>query len=402
MRGWLTFLMALFLLLPAYAGESGLRAGEGSGRHLSPDGMLAKALQEVRAGRLDAALASVNQILSLRPDFRLAHLIRGDLLMARARPLATLGDAPRAPPASLSDLREEARVRLLRYLDEPEPNHLPMQLLQLSPEHRYVLLADASRARLYVFENVGGVPRLVRDYYMSIGRNGIAKREEGDKKTPVGLYTITRHLPRQQLIDFYGSGAYPLDYPNEWDRMHGRTGHGIWLHGTPSNTYSRPPKSSDGCVVLANPDLDDLGRYIQVGTTPILIAERTEWVDPVLWELRRQEMLTLLDLWRSDWESREVGRFFRHYAPEMLGRDWAAAKRRNIENKEWIRLQLSNVAIYLPSANVAVVTFLQGYNSDSFNNTTRKRLYWRLDGGQWRIALEQGAGATNRVAARTR
>lgn len=399
-------ILLLALIAPASADDGALRLGsaDGQGRLLSPDALLAKTLQEIRASRLDAALANINQLISLRPDFRLAHLIRGDLLLARARPLSTLGEGARAPAGALSDLREEARVRLLRYLDQPEEGYLPKQVLQLAPQHRYALLADAGRARLYVFENVGGLPRLVRDYYMTIGRNGTNKQVEGDKRTPVGVYTVSEFLPRQRLTDFYGSGAYPLDYPNEWDRLHGRTGHGIWIHGTPSNTYSRPPRASDGCVVLANPDLSDLGQYIQVGNTPIFIADRTDWVDPVTWEVHRQEILALLDIWRSDWEARDAARFLRHYTPEMLRGGWGETKRRNIENKDWIRVSLSDVSIFLyPDAKLAVTTFVQRYASDSFSNVTTKRIYWRLDDAQWRIALEQSLpNTTTQLAARGR
>lgn len=369
----------------------------------SPDALLAKSLQEIRASRLDSALKDINQLISMRPDFRLAHLIKGDLLMARARPLPTMGAGAKAPADSLSDLREEARLRLLRYLDQPEPNHLPKQILLLAPHQRYALLADAGRARLYLFENVNGLPRLVRDYYMTIGRNGTDKRVEGDKKTPVGVYTISQHLPRERLTDFYGAGAFPLDYPNDWDQLHGRGGHGIWLHGTPSNTYSRPPRASDGCVVVTNPDLNELGRYIQVGVTPMIIADHTEWVDPVTWEASRQEILALLDMWRTDWEGRDVQRFFRHYSPELLKDDWAASKQRNIENKQWIRVDLSDISLFLyPDANLAVTTFVQHYASDRFSTSTLKRLYWRLDNGQWRIALEKGLPAPTQVASRNR
>lgn len=404
-RRVLILVLALGLACASLADEGGIRLAAADTHALfpTPDALLAKTLQEIRASRLDTALSNVNQLISMRPDFRLAHLIRGDLLLARARPLSTMGEAPKASQASLSDLREEARVRLLRYLDQPEEGYLPKQVLQLAPEHRYALLADAGRARLYVFENVNGAPRLVRDYYMTIGRNGTDKQVEGDKKTPVGVYTITAHLPRQRLTDFYGAGAYPLNYPNEWDRLHGRSGHGIWIHGTPSNTYSRPPRASDGCVVLANPDLSDLGQYIEVGRTPIIIADRTEWVDPVSWEMQRQEILAVLDLWRTDWEARDVSRFLRHYAPERLDRTWATNKRRNIENKAWIRVTLADVSVFLfPDARLAVTSFTQGYSSDSFSNSTPKRLYWRLDGGQWRIALEQSLSTNTQLAARGR
>ncbi len=398
-----SFWFLLFLIaigVSSQANESVLRLAstEAPSRLLSPDVLLAQTLLEIRASRLDTALNSINQLISIRPDFRLAHLIRGDLLLARVRPLSTMGEVPRASPVSLNDLREEARMRLMRYLDQPRPDHLPRQLLMLSPEHKYALLADASRARLYVFENVNGVPRLVRDYYLTIGRNGTDKRVEGDKKTPVGVYTISGYLPRSQLSDFYGAGAYPLDYPNEWDRLHGRSGHGIWIHGTPSGTYSRPPRASDGCLVLANPDLTDLAQFIEVGKTPVIIAERSDWLDPVSWEMQRQELLTILEQWRTDWEARDVARFFRHYLPDMLNKTWATTKRRNIENKDWIRIALSNISVFLPDTQVAVVAFTQEYQSDRLRDTTAKRLYLRASDGQWRIAMEHTSSANRSVA----
>ena len=99
------------------------------------------------------------------------------------------------------------------------------------------------------------------------------------RKTPVGVYVISDQIPRSRLTDFYGAGAYPLDYPNEWDQTVGRTGHGIWLHGVPSDTYNRPPRASDGCVVLANPDIAEVAQYVQVGVTPVIISDRIEWVE---------------------------------------------------------------------------------------------------------------------------
>jgi len=37
------------------------------------------------------------------------------------------------------------------------------------------------------------------------------------------------------------------------------------------------PRSSNGCVVLANSDLDALARNLQIGVTPIIISEDIEW-----------------------------------------------------------------------------------------------------------------------------
>lgn len=359
----------------------------------SPDALIGKTLQDIRSSRLDEALKEVDRVISIRPDFKLAHLIRGDLLMARAKPLSGLGSVPAAPSQSLSDLRDEARMRLMRYIDQPDPTLLPRQILQLAPNQKYALLADAARARLYLFENVNGEPRLLRDYYMTIGRNGTDKRIEGDKKTPVGVYLVTEQLPRKKLTDFYGAGAFPLNYPNEWDQAQGRGGHGIWLHGVPSDTYSRPPRSSDGCVVVSNPDLKEISRWVQVGVTPVVIADRADWVDRAAWQQSRDELMATLAEWKAAWESRDPDRFLDHYAASMTAGDprgWVKTKRRNILDKSWIKLQLQDASLFLyPGGDMAYTEFTQRYDSDKLSSVSQKRLYWRHENGLWRIALEK-------------
>lgn len=359
----------------------------------SPDSLISKALQDIRATRMDDALKAVNRAIALRPDFKLAHLIRGDLLMARARPLAGLGPVATTPNPSLNDLRDEARVRLMRYIDQPAAGTLPRQILQLAPSQKYALLADTSRARLYLFENVDGVPRLKSDYYMTIGKNGTDKQKEGDKRTPMGVYQIAKQLPRAGLADLYGDGAFPLNYPNEWDQLQRRGGHGIWLHGVPSNTYSRPPRSSDGCVVVANPDLKELSRWITVGSTPVIITDRTDWVAREIWEQSRDELLTRLHAWRADWESRDPERFLQHYSSAMTAGEgvvWAKDKRRNILEKDWIRVTLNDVSLFLyPGGEMAYTEFTQGYSSNKLSSHSSKRLYWKQEKGAWRVALEK-------------
>lgn len=359
----------------------------------SPDALIGKTLQDIRASRLDDALKEVDRVISIRPDFKLAYLIRGDLLMARAKPLSGLGAVPKASVQSLSDLRDEARMRLLRYIDQPDPNQLPRQILQLAPGQKYALLADASRARLYLFENVNGEPRLTRDYYMTIGKNGTDKRTEGDKKTPVGVYLLAEQLPRKGLADLYGDGAFPLNYPNEWDQSQGRGGHGIWLHGVPSDTYSRPPRSSDGCVVVANPDLMELSRWVQVGVTPVVIADRADWVDRETWQESKNELLSTLSSWKADWETRDPERFLAHYDKSITESDprgWVKTKRKNILDKEWIKLQLQDVSVFLyPGGEMAYTEFVQRYESDKLRSTARKRIYWRQENGTWLIVLEK-------------
>jgi murein L,D-transpeptidase YafK len=397
----------LFSGLAGAASQAPIVLASGDTAHYlpSPDALIGKTLQDIRANRLDDALREVNRVITLRPDFKLAHLIKGDLLMAHVRPLSGIGTVASASAESLSDLRAEARVRLLRYIDQPDPAQLPRQILQLAPEQKYALLADASRARLYLFENVEGEPRLKADFYMTIGKNGTDKRTEGDKRTPMGIYQIAKELPRKSLTDLYGIGAFPLDYPNEWDRSKGRSGHGIWLHGVPSNTYSRPPRSSDGCVVVTNPDLKELSRWVVPGETPVIITDRADWLDRAEWEQVRGELRARIESWRGAWQGKESDNFLRHYDPSFLqgasGRAWAEAKRHNIDGKAWIKVDLDHLGLFLyPGSDMAYAEFTQHYSSDRLSSTSEKHLYWRMEDGQWRIVLEKTSEIPTRLAQR--
>lgn len=358
------------------------------------DQLVAAAIQDLRASKTESALASVERLIAMRPDFKLAHLLKADLLQAKAGTLSSFGQGSRKSPQNteLDGLKDEARVRLMRYLDQPDPDKLPKQILQLAPGQRYALLVDASRARLYLFENQNGEPRLIRDFYVTVGRNGVHKKSEGDLKTPTGVYTVTSKLLRSQLTSFYGAGAFPLDYPNEWDVEQGNTGHGIWLHGVPPDTYSRPPKASEGCLVVANPDYQELNQYIQPGNTPVVIADRTEWLDREAWLTARRDIMSAVTAWKTAWQKQDVDRYLDFYSKDFLqraGSGWAAKKRQNISQKSWIRVGLSDINLFLyPGNDLAVLNLTQDYDSDKHSDITRKRFYLKRENGEWRIALE--------------
>ncbi len=371
----------------------------------SPDNLLAATLEDIRASRSDSALSNVNRLIAMRPDFKLAYLIKGDLLLSKTRQLPGFGGKPaNSSSPSLDDLKDEARVRLLRYLDQPGPDKLPAQILQMAPGQKYALLADASRSRIYVFENVGGEPRLINDYYLSVGKNGVGKRSEGDKRSPLGVYTLNSQLPKTQLTPFYGAGAFPLNYPNEWDALQGKDGHGIWLHGVPPDTYSRAPKTSEGCLVVANPDWQALARYIRPETTPLVITEQSDWLDREVWLAKRQELLGVLDSWKNDWQKLDANSFLSHYSPDYLnslGKDWVAAKERNITQKDWIKVGLTDMSLFLYKSgndDMAVISLTQHYSSDKLNDVSRKKIYLRLTNGQWRIAFEKALQSAPSVA----
>ena len=385
------------------AAIGGLAASSSQARP-EPEGQLVETLLAIRDGHFDKALTEIDRAIERMPNFRLAYLIKGDLLMARGRPISDVGAAPDAPAEAIEDLRNEARVRLERYHKQRPQEQIPDSLLQLDPRQKYAIVVDTSKYTLYVFENRGGVPRHLTDYYATIGRNGIDKLREGDKKTPLGVYHVTRSMPRDELDRIYGAnsalyggGAFPINYPNAWDRRQGRKGHGIWLHGVPYDTYSRPPRASDGCVTLTNEDFAAISRHVQVGLTPVIITSEINWVSPERNRGTRESLQQAIDQWRGDWESRDTERYLRHYSSEFRGGNldysaWADHKRQINAQKSWIKVKVSEVSMFLypGNENLAVVTFNQNYASSNITNTMRKRQYWIRENGQWRI-LNEGA-----------
>ncbi|MDR3392025.1 MAG: L,D-transpeptidase family protein [Sulfuriferula sp.] len=372
-----------------------------SARTIAPrshtESLLAQTLLSIQQNRLDVAIKQVENLIHLHPDFRLAQLIHGDLLLARAQPLTTIGNV-NAPATKLNDLRDEARVRLNSYLERPTVGTVPEQLLQLDPSIPAAIVVDTSKSRLYVFKNQNGELSNVADFYVTIGRNGAEKTREGDGRTPLGVYYITRKLEGNKLPDLYGSFAFPLNFPNDWDQKQGNFGHGIWLHGTVSSTYSRPPKASDGCVVLTNNDLDELGKYLTPGVTPVVITGHIKWVAPQSAEADKDALMRQVEAWRHDWESRNTDHFLRHYAANFTANgtkfsDWAAAKRRTNQSKTWINVDLSRISMfeYPGQKRMYMVSFEQTYRSNNLNNVMHKRQYWVQQNGTWKIVAENGA-----------
>lgn len=366
-----------------------------------PEPQLEQIFKEIEANRHDNALKLTEALLRQYPNFRLANLIKGDLLLARTKPLNTFGSANGAPNDKVADLRAEAIARLKGYREKPQASYIPRYLLQMRADQRYAIVVDTKRSRLYLYENDqanGGRPRFVADYYVTQGKLGAEKVSEGDKKTPVGVYHVTSSLPREKLADLYGSGAYPLNYPNEWDKRQGRNGSGIWLHGTPSDTFSRPPKASDGCVVLTNQDLNAVAKNLQVGLTPVIISNSVEWLSLDDWNKERTELNKAIEAWRADWESRDTERYLKHYSRKFQANgqnfdQFAAQKRQVNGGKEWIKLKIDNLSVFRNPGKdeVVVTTFDQDYRSNNLNNAMRKRQYWIREDGRWRIIHEGAA-----------
>jgi murein L,D-transpeptidase YafK len=363
-----------------------------------PEHALAGALAQVARGDLDRALGTLDALIAAQPNFRLAHLVRGDVLAARGAVLTGFGSGAGAAAEreALADLKAEAEARLAALATKPGAELLPASLLRFAPDERHALVYDAQRARLYLFEVRDGRPALVADYYASHGKAGGDKRREGDKRTPTGVYRMSGWLAPADLTDFYGAGAFPISYPNAWDRREGRDGFGIWLHGTPRDTYARAPRASDGCVVLANADLRSIRAIVDPRRTPVVVAERLDWVPREHWLAERDALEQKVERWRLDWQSRDADRYLSHYSAGFVSAegqdrsDWDAHKRRVLAARRFVEVGVSDLSLQLDPRrpDLAVATFSQSYAADNLSGGMQKRLYLVREQGEWRIAWE--------------
>lgn len=360
---------------------------------LHPEQRLLQALDAMQHADMNSAEHTLQALLDDEPEFKLAHMLYADIISARngsIKPGQGLSDRE-----ALDTLLTEIRKRWQAKTQQAYAEKIPAALGRMDKYYLNALAVDLKQSRLYVFENHDGYPRQVADFYISMGRAGSGKEKQGDLRTPLGVYFVQSYIPPSQLADKYGSGAYPINYPNAWDDHNGRTGYGIWLHGTRSGTYNRPPLASEGCVVLPNDDLLEVGRFITLGQTPVVIGEDLQWLDADQWQQQKQQVNAIFQHWLDDWQSMNTSDYLSHYSEEFSNgkqnfNAWVKHKRRIAGQKSFVEVKAKHLSLLLhPNEDVMVATFNQHYNSDNFSSQSWKRQYWHKEAdGQWRIIFE--------------
>ena len=347
----------------------------------------------IGAGKTRQALAASEKLVKTFPNFQLAHLVHGDLLSSLIRPLQKLGDVPNTSTPELNDLREESLQRIKALKERPPADSIPSQFLTLSKRNKHAIAVDTSRSRLYLFKNDNSQLRLIADFYISVGKLGVEKSLEGDQRTPLGVYFITSSLNPKSLKDLYGTGALPINYPNPLDTRRGKTGSGIWLHGTPSNQFSRAPKASDGCVVLANPDLNYLLKEVSIRTTPVVISEKLEWVQKTGQKPEELQFVESLQNWRLAKSNADFDKLMGFYSNDFSSYDknlvqWASVLGEEVAKNKGSHISLSELSMirWVDKADTMVVTFDE--LADKAKSGETKRQYWTREGKTWKIFFE--------------
>ncbi len=393
------FLSLLLSAVPVAADESEIKQLHAHQANGDYESAVLEIIEALKSGELEVALAAADQHLSKFPKSQVGHLLKADILNALTGELSTPGANSSIPADQLKGLTHQLRNRWRHAVQGEAIVHrrFPAALLDMG-DHEFVVVADMQDGRLYLYKNNNGVPELIRDYYMTVGSAGYGKELEGDNKTPIGVYNINRYIEGRALPDLYGKGAFPVNYPNRYDRYLNRTGYGIWLHGTPSDTYARSPWASEGCFVLSNDDLLDIGQYVSAEKrTPVILSDDIEWLTLSDLQQRKRNLLDVIEQWKRDWESLDTQAYIAHYQPQdfNLGKGdyaaWVERKRSVNEEKNFVQvdLDIKSLFAYPGEKDMFIVTYEQRYLSDNFAGQSSKEQLWKRDQqGQWRIIYE--------------
>ncbi len=394
---WIRAGLAALVLLGSWTGPS-LATTHADGK---AEAALIDIYRTIGAADLRGALRKSDALVKAYPHFQLAQLVHGDLLSALSRPVRHVGDVPgelaQGAAGNLAALRAESQLRIAAIRQRPPVDALPAQFIGLSKRNKHAIAVDTAKARLYLFENTAKGTRLLADYYISVGKAGVGKQVEGDQRTPLGVYFITSNLDPKSLKDLYGSGALPVNYPNVLDLRRGKTGGGIWLHGTPSTQFTRAPQATDGCVAVANPDLDRIIRTVEIRTTPVLIGKNFRWVRPAELSAEREQWDSRLEAWAAAKGSGQPGNLWKFYASDFQadGKDlqtFSRTAQAGLQQLAGKSVQLNDLSLirWTDEAEILVATFGELKSGDRSGRTVRQ--YWQKRANTWQIIYEGAVG----------
>jgi len=387
------FFRNLFLLLVALLLTQTGITNESS----DPDQLLKKVLTEIIDQNIDQALIDINSLIEIAPNFTVAKIIKSDLLASKSKVINQFGYNYSGKNDDLDHLKLELQKRIqLTPLDKLKTINSKYKFL-LDSSVPYFLFVDLPKSRLLVFHNKDRKLEYISDHYVSIGKKGYGKKIEGDQRTPVGVYFLQKKI-QNRLPDKYGDGAYPINYPNIRDKMNGNTGYGIWIHGVPKTTFSRPPYSSDGCIVMSNQDLKKIEHILNSPNTPVVVSDVS--IDDIL----MKETIALssdidkfkkqIEAWRITWEKGNFDDYIKFYSKRAVYNlkdyeSWTKFKSNVFSSSMNIEVKINNMSFFeYPGSDLILVKFNQYYKSNLIENKMTKQQLWTKENNEWKILSE--------------
>lgn len=265
---------------------------------------------------------------------------------------------------------------------------LPDVFVPYSPDGTdYILLVEKATQTLLVYAYEDR-PREVARFPCSTGKSIGRKERDGDAKTPEGVYFFLEVHEDPQLSPIYGIRAFPTDYPNLMDRIAGRTGSAIWLHGTNKPLEDR---DSNGCVAMDNADLERVTEYISLHRTPIIIVDEIRTAPFEAGRETGQAAQSLVAGWAGAISGGEYHDYVDFYHPEFVPditwwRHWRRLRREAPGGA--IAAAVQGPMVFRHGDLLVALFDLELRLKDGRSRVGAKKLFLRSDGDRLRIVGE--------------
>ncbi len=264
----------------------------------------------------------------------------------------------------------------------PQSGQLPNVLLSLNTSNGvfspFAFLVDKARRTLTVWKNAEDTLELVGAWPTDIGRRGGDKLVQGDHRTPEGVYFF-QTTQDGRAVDYtnYGVKIFTLDYPNYFDRLERKTGNGIWFHAIPDTKSLL--RGSRGCVVVRNQVIEDLAKYIELKSTPMVIVDEVNYLNSKDWANTKTGLINWLEGWRQSWGNKDLDNYMSYYSEKfssngMNRSQWRRFKKNLSKNYEYINVELRDVQVFNQDKKI-VFRFIQHYRSDKMQDVGTKTIY---------------------------
>ena len=258
--------------------------------------------------------------------------------------------------------------------------------------YKNILVCNKEKSTLTLYSKTkDDTYKLQKEYSAYTGKIKGDKLKEGDLRTPIGVYNITKKISK--VDSFYGPMAFVTSYPNVYDKYQGKDGSGIWIHGLP--TEQERDEFTKGCIAINNQSIECLDRHINIDETVLIINKDAIKLD--ISKIELSSLLTSLYKWRYAWIYNDIESYLEFYTPEFVRIDgmnfnrFKAYKTRIFRKNEIKEIIFNNINVipYPNGGNLYKISFKEQYKSNSFTFTGDKVLIVKLINNSMKIITEQ-------------
>ena len=256
---------------------------------------------------------------------------------------------------------------------------------------KYVITTEKEdkKLKLHRLQNNKFETLMTKDVF--VGKVKGDKKIEGDLKTPIGAYDLTTKITK--LDQFYGPMALVTNYPNTFDKVQNKTGHGIWIHGLPYD--NKRDDYTKGCIALANSSIKLLDKNINLKNAVLLVGEKK------IQTISKKDISTILSgifSWKDAWKKSDLNGYIAFYNKNFkknsgMGiKKFKKYKKRIFAKNEKKIIEFTNINImpYPNSLNKTMykVVMDEDYKTRTYKFEGKKELYIELKNNKMSILAE--------------